>query len=305
MANNTGLKIISVVMAVLLWFYVINTGDANPRNSIVNANLKYINLEEGLTIIMPDSVAVKLWGSADTSAEIIAYVDLKGLAMGSHQLPVKVEPVPGAIFTSVEPDVVTVEIKEEQERSISIEHVIIRNPNVGYELLDILKSPDECIIKGEEGLVKLVNSVICEVDLAGLTGMKTINVPLKPIDAKGNPIDKGLRLVPDNINLYLVINQNMLAKEVKVNPVIIGSPMEGYQLVNDKIIPELVNILVPALIADNVNEVKTKPIDITGRDKAFSQEVELVVPEGIHIYPDKVIINISINSTESEKELEE
>lgn len=295
MSKNTGLKIISVVMAVLLWFYVVNLGDITPRQNVVNANLRYANLEEGLSIILPDTVSVKIWGIVQETEEIIAFVDVKGLTKGTYQLPVKVEPVSGAIFTSVEPDMVEVEIKGEKEKSFPITHVVTRNPALGYELIDVMKTPDKCLLKGEENVVNQVNRVICEVDLSEVTGIKSINVPLKALDNAGQLITKGVRLVPDNINLYVVVNQNMVTKEVVVNPVVTGTPLEGHHFLNAKVMPEVVNVIIPALIADNLRELRTKPLDITGKSSSFRQEVEIVVPDEAKVYPDKVIIDVSIS----------
>ncbi|NLB89318.1 MAG: hypothetical protein GX790_08880, partial [Syntrophomonadaceae bacterium] len=214
--RTTGLKIISVIMAVLLWFYVINQGDLTPRQNIVTTNLRYINLEEGLSIVIPETVEVKLWGLYQEPEEIIAYVDVNNLDIGTYQLPVIVEPVKGALFTTVQPDEVEVTIKAESEKYIPIFHVITRNPRVGYELLDVMKNPENCLIKGEESLVNKVSKVICEVDLEDITGIESVTVPLKAVDSLGHPITKGIRLVPEKINLYVVVNQAMVTKQVPV-----------------------------------------------------------------------------------------
>ncbi len=294
LVKKNALKVISVAMAVLLWFYVVNVGDLTPKQNTYTVNLRYINLEEGLSLILPDVVAVKLWGLAQDTDEIMAYVDVKGLKKGTYQLPVQVESVPGALFTSVEPDTVEVVIMGEKEKSFPITHAIIRNPTLGYELIDIIKTPEVCLVKGEENVVNQVNKVICEVDLSVATGITSVNVPLKALDSSGQMINKGLRLVPDKINLYLVVNQNMVVKEVPVSPVIVGKPAEGHQLTYTKTSPKVVRVIVPALMADNINGLKTGEVDITGKTESFSLEGKITVSDEVNIYPDKVIIDIGI-----------
>lgn len=294
--KTTGLKIISVIMAVLLWFYVINQGDLAPKQNIVTTDLRYVNLKEGLSIILPETVEVKLWGLFQEPEDIIAYVDVNNLDNGTYQLPVLVEPVKGALLTSVEPGVVEVVIKAESEKYIPITYAITRNPPAGYELLDVMMSPDKCLIKGEENAVNRASQAVCEIDLSDTTGVENVTVPLKAIDAQGQPITKGIRLVPEIINLYVVVNQVMVTKQVPVKIDLTGSLPEGYQLLNTKLTPETVRIIAPAILADTINELETQKIDISGKVESYSREIGIIVPEGVNIYPDKVLVDVSISS---------
>ncbi len=300
--KKNGLKVISVIMAVLLWFYVVNLDDITPRQNTFTASLRYTNLEEGMSVILPDTVSVKLWGAVPDTEEIFAFVDLKGLKKGKYKLPVQVEPVAGALFMSVEPDTVEVIVEGEKEKGFPISHAITHNPTLGYELIDIIKNPEHCLIKGEQNAVNQVSKVICEIDLSVVTGITSISLPLKALDSSGQVIDKGIRLVPDKVNLYIVVNENMVMKEVPINPSIVGTPAEGYHLKHTKITPEKVRVIAPALIADNINELRTEEIDITGRAESFSQTGEIISPEEVNIYPDIVIIDIGIGGEEENED---
>ncbi len=302
--KTTGLKVISVIMAVLLWFYVVNQGDLNPRQNIVTADLRYTNLGEGLSIITPETVSVKLWGLFQEPEEILAYVDVNGLEKGTYQLPVQVEPVKGAMFTSVEPDKVEVVIKGEREKHFSISHVITRNPVPGYEMIDILKSPEECLAKGEESIVNQVKTVICEIDLGNITGIGTITAPLKAIDATGKIITAGLRLVPDKINVYVVVNENTVTKQIPVKPLVTGILPEDHQLLEVRMVPETVTIILPATAADTINELITEKIELNDKLESFSQEIQLSIPEGVKAYPDKVIAEVIISKSAKEADKE-
>ncbi|HZK43728.1 MAG TPA: CdaR family protein [Syntrophomonadaceae bacterium] len=303
--KKNSLKVISVLMAVLLWFYVVNQGDLNPQQNVVTANLEYINLQEGLSIIAPETVSVKIWGLFQEPEEVVAYIDVESLTKGTHNVPVQVKPIKGAIFTSVEPDKVEVIIKGEKEKHLSISHLVTRNPALGYELLDVMKNPDKCIIKGEESIVNQVNSVICEIDLADVRGIKSINIPLKALDISGNVITKGVRLVPEQINVYVVVNQNMVTKTVTVSPTIIGDQSDEIQLLSTKVIPDTVNVIAPEPIANTIDELKTEPVDITGKTESFRQEVKVIIPEGIDIYPTKVLVDVNITKHKEKDEEEE
>ena len=62
--SRVGLKVISVVLAVLLWIYVGNQGGASPRQDTIEVDLQYLHLSEGLSIEKaPKTINVKLWGA--------------------------------------------------------------------------------------------------------------------------------------------------------------------------------------------------------------------------------------------------
>jgi YbbR domain-containing protein len=58
--------------------------------------------------------------------------------------------------------------------------------------------------------------------------------------------------------------------------------------------PVEVTILGDQVRADAVNEILTKPIDITGKQGDFTQIVDLVLPEGITVVPSSVTIQVKI-----------
>ena len=77
--RNIGLKIISVVLAILLWLYVMNQGQISTRQSVLEADLNYINLSDGLTVDGPTPVSVRQPAPSATGTKDSAQlVQLKG-----------------------------------------------------------------------------------------------------------------------------------------------------------------------------------------------------------------------------------
>src|SRR5512137_1168808 len=96
--KKTGLKIASIIMALLLWFYILNQGDVPIGGKKVQVDLQYNNVAAELHAKGPTSVTVTMWGSLHGTAEIQAYVDLSGLGKGAHQVPVKLKTIQGTMF---------------------------------------------------------------------------------------------------------------------------------------------------------------------------------------------------------------
>lgn len=60
--KKTGFKIISVILSLLLWFYVVNEGSYGAGQNILSVDLIYENVPEGIQVEGPRQVQVKLWG---------------------------------------------------------------------------------------------------------------------------------------------------------------------------------------------------------------------------------------------------
>jgi YbbR domain-containing protein len=182
----------------LLWIYIGNQGGTSTRQDTVVTELQYLNLGEGLSIEKaPKTINVTLWGAYSERGTISAYVDLAGLKPGTHRLPVKLEAVRGAMFTRANPKEVEVVLTRLQERELRVDYQITTNPPPGYELLDLVITPDKCIISGEVSILSQVNRIVCPVNLGNVRGVQSYRLRLQARDANGNEIREGLRIIPD------------------------------------------------------------------------------------------------------------
>ncbi|MEN6325143.1 MAG: CdaR family protein [Syntrophomonas sp.] len=303
-AKTIGLKVISVIFAVLLWLYVANQGELTASQDSLKVQLQYRNLTEGFSVKGPEQVYVKLWGTARENRNIMAYVDMAGLGQGSHRIPVKVEPVAGVILTSVRPKEVDVVINKLKEETIPVKSIITRKPPSGYELLDVIIEPDKCMIRGEQSAVQAVAEVVAAVDLGAVRDFTTLKVPLQAKDAGGRVINQGIRLVPDKITVYAVIGQIQSSKKVKVKTPFSGTPELGYQLGKIEANVEEVTVLGSQEQLEGLEEVSIRPVDLTGKKESFEQDSEIVLPTGLKAYPARVLVSVEIKK-DVEKEVVE
>lgn len=300
--TTMGLKIISVILSVLLWFYVVNQGELTARNNAIEVELVYYNLSEGLNIEAPTKVSIKLWGKLQETGDVLAYIDLSGLEEGTYVLPVKVEPIKGAMFTSVEPNSVEVHLQEVKEHTVKIQYEITQPPPPDHELLDVQIIPENCVIKGEDAIAEQVKTIVCSIDLSNLKGISTSQLDLSARDAQGKPLNDGLKIIPDSVKVYTVVAEKRSSKKVKVVPQISNYPGTEYQLVDINIQPQTVNILGTELNVQAIEEINTIEIDFAQAKESFSRETALVLPAGVEVYPEKVIINVSIEKLAEEVE---
>ncbi|HCF51555.1 MAG TPA: hypothetical protein DER60_14810 [Syntrophomonas sp.] len=292
--KKTGLKIISVIMSVLLWAYVVNQGSAATGQNLVQVSLDYRNVPAGLAVKGPDQVNVKLWGIIEKKAAVKAYVDLAGYEAGSFDVPVQVEPGSGAILTSAQPRVVQVTLAGQQERVFTVVHQVVNNPPQGYELLDISVTPDKCLVRGEQAFISKIDHIVGEVDLSQTTDIAAHTVNLEARDATGKLVSGNFELLPRQATVHAVVAPKQSAREVPVTVISNGFAAPGFQVTNVSAQPALVKVMGNSGIVENMGDIKTELLDLTGKDQSFQQEVSLQTPQGVKAFPARVIVNVTI-----------
>ncbi|MGS0765526.1 CdaR family protein [Syntrophomonas curvata] len=300
--STVGLKLISVILAVLLWIYIGNQGGNTPRQNTVQADLQYVHLGDGLSVKQaPQKVSVTMWGNYGGSSNVMAYVDLGGLSAGTHLVPVNLEPVPGAMFTRVNPKEVEVVLTRPQQREFRVEYQINGEPPAGYELLDTVITPDKCIVSGEDNILSRVSRVVCPVDLANSTGVDSLRLRPQARDAKGNAINEGLRIVPETVIVHTAVSQKMTSRELMVKAQFKGIVAEGYRVKEVAIEPVKASIISKQELPAEQGELVTAEIDLAGKKQSFSQEVALQIPSGAKVYPAQVLVEVSIEKIPAEE----
>lgn len=293
--KTLGLKIISVILAILLWFYVVNQGALTTGSNLMETELAYRHIPEGLSVSGPTTVYVKLWGVFQEPSKLNASVDLMDLEEGTYELPVYVEPVKGAMFTSVQPDKVKVILEEVEQNTVAISVDIKQNPPLGYELLDIKTVPEKCIIKGTEKAVGKIAAVICSVELGNCKGFTSFVSKLSARDIDGNPVTTGITMIPDNATVYAVINQKIKSEQMNIKPVIIGHLPDGYSLLQTVVYPDNVTAVGNEIGLKSITDPITVEIDVTGQLESFQVEKQVKAPAGVQVYPATVLVYVEIS----------
>ena len=292
--KTIGLKVISVVMALLLWYYVVDQGNSPVRQDIIEAELQFKNLSDGFTARSNDSVSVRLWGPLQNPAELLAFVDLSGLTAGVYYLPVEINSVRGALIASVEPKSIEVIINEIEEYQLTITPQIVNSPPGDYELLDIIIVPDKCLIRAEGHGASEIKEAVCFVDLSNATDLNKMNLPLAVRDAEGNIINEGIKITPENAAVYAMVSEKITNKRVRVTPEILGEVDPGYRITNISVIPDIITVLGAARQIIAIDKLATESIDINGITNSVSKDIGIVTRSGINAYPSRVTVNIEI-----------
>ncbi|MGH2331222.1 CdaR family protein [Thermoanaerobacter mathranii] len=286
------IKLLSLVLAFLLWLYVM--GEENPEipYDINNVPVKLINsdiLEKKGLIILDEknyTVNVKIKGRRSdvlniAAQNISAFADLSRVnSKGTNVIPVTVEGLPRNVsLVSINPPEIKVEIDKIEKTQMPVAVKIIGNVMEGYAMQSAVPTPGEVLVIGPESKVNLIKNVIAGVNVSYKKGDIKISVPVVAVDREGKEV-KGVTITPNLVEVYVSVNKSI---RVPVVPKIFGKPMEGYIISLINVLPEYVYITGDETVLNTIKSISTKQIDISGKNEPVTESVPFDLPDGVKL----------------------
>jgi len=263
LTRNIGLKILSVILAAILWLVITNVDNpeetrrfsdvpVNILNEDVIASLDQVyDITEGETIDFTIE-ARRLVRDKLEKSDFVVTADFSNMSA--------VNSVPIEISCPRYGDEVVVVDGKYQNMKVSLEKLIeepfkvniIQNGVVAEDLFvgEQTASPNIITVSGPKGRVERIAEVVVEVDVSGVSkSFKTVAKP-KVLDADGREIDASKLtfnedLIDVNISIYKTKAINLLITTA-------GDPARGYTMTNVEYEPKQITVAGEDAVLDSI-----------------------------------------------------
>ena len=211
LTNNWGLKILAFLIAVLLWFIVVNIDNPIKQEVFNDIPVNVINTEvlaeEQQTFqILDDTQTVSVTITAQRSvlqkispSDIMAVADMKELTLKT-QIPIHVtvnkHKVESAVAT---PRNLQVKLEEEKTEKFPIIPTTTGTVRDGFALGDIRAVPQKVSIRGPKSVIERISRVEASVNVSGLSQDQLLDSELVLYDQNNEEIDQ--KLLTNNIGV--------------------------------------------------------------------------------------------------------
>ncbi|MFO0753054.1 MAG: CdaR family protein [Thermodesulfovibrionales bacterium] len=206
--RNIGLKILSVVLALSLWFFVTYHGRSEMA-LVVPVTFK--NMPRGLELLRESvkSVTLNVQGQERIlknlqPAELGVSVDLSGAKKGEevYYFDKSTLVVPRAVdVVRIEPTSVRITLDESLTKTVPVKASLTGLPERGYRVVAVRIHPSTVAVEGARTELARVAFLRTEpVDITGLDGDVTQNVRL-------NPNGKNIRVKAYDVALHISIRK--------------------------------------------------------------------------------------------------
>lgn len=286
-------KIISVLLAVLLWVYVVGVRGPDTTKS-VEAQLIAVNVPQGYVLAgtLP-TVTVTLAGPMNTlwnvtSGYVTPTVDFRGRSEGSFIASVQAQVVglTGVTVEAVDPKEVNVQLERLETITVPVHAEVSGTLPLSLVLGTLRVEPESIEVSGPGSLVSQVKeaALIVALDRLGTPagGNLTIAGDVIAYDASGSIVE-GVLLSPRSAVAILPILDAATLKTVPVIPSVIGHPMSGYVVASGSCTPAIVMVTGTAAVLSQVQAISTIAVDVSGESRTITKPVDLVLPQGVSL----------------------
>lgn len=300
--NDNKLKILSVIVAIFMWTYVINS--TNPTVNKVFRSIPVViknqeKLEKsGYIIVGGDqnfTTTIKLKGTRERiiglkAENIYASVDISHLREGIQSLAINVDTPSGVSVENSDPNQINLNIQKLITKKLPVNLIYNENIKDGRIVEVNELKPKEITVKGPASLVNKVDRCEVRVDDLNLLDGKVHNLNLQVVDRSGKVIEDVTRS-DDDVNISFRVYET---KKVNIKLNTFGVVNSLYEEVSRSINPESIVIKAPESVIKETEEILTKPININGLRYNATGEVELDLPESVEIYNGENKVNYKI-----------
>lgn len=300
--NDRKLIALSILVAVIMWAFVMTSTNPSLSKTIRNVPLTIKNQEvmqkDGYALVGKDEVAsvnVKVEGSRSdlaslSSEDLVASIDLGVPTEGIKTLNVNVDVPSGIRIESVSPSNI----------NLKMEKIVKKDLTVDIEISDRLKeskiinvseqSTKKITVSGLRNYVDKVDKIVLNINEEEYLDGKIHDIGVKPVDKNGKTVEN-VDLSQNDVSISFDVLQS---KEVGVELNYDNLP-KNMQIEESKISPSKVIVKGEKSIVDKISAIKTREIDLSNlKNDEFEQRVELEIPQAVELNEGDYFVNVYV-----------
>ncbi len=298
--NNIGMKILSVLIAILIWLLVANINDPVRTEKFSDIPVTIIN-ENALTdlgyayeVVEGSEVSITVEGKRSILGDMSAS-DFQAVADFSKLSEVDAVPIDVTAKKYANQlditlgNINTMKIKKDAVVSVSVPVNIILEgePADGYAVGNMTGTPNLVKVTGPENLLSYAKEIRAEVDIDGISHDVTTTADPVLYDDNNEEIDS-TQVQMDTTAIDVQISL-WKTKTVNVNLESIGTPADGYELTAFDYEPKQILIAASDDVLDDITEITLPNISVDGLTENYEEDIALdedSLPDGVILADD-------------------
>lgn len=289
--NNTKIKIISLLSALVLWLYVMEVVDPDETKLFENIPVTITNmneLKENDLVIYPNT---EITSDINFSGKLSKLKKIKKENIHiDGQIKNPIEGKNEIYLTASAPGQITHDIKDNLQ-IVTLEKLVTEKKAVEIKVQDkskidqISKDKKNISVSGPRSLVKEVKSVVGILDVGSNTNDFSNQVSLMPVDKKGNEV-VGVELEQSSIAVNVtLLEEKKVPIKIKFNEEI---NLKDYTLSQESVI-----IKGKKDVVDKTESIETQSVDINEVANGISKDIYLNLPEGLEAETKYITIKLN------------
>lgn len=298
--NNTKIKLISLLSALVLWLYVMTVEDPVETRTFSDIPVTITNMsileERGLTIYPKEELLADISIKANLSSlrsinrdNIYISGRLEDPKEGKNVVYLQANLPERVNKYDIRPSTMTLNLEKvvNEKRSISVD--VKGEPRINIDNIETNKKTVG--VSGPRTLVKEVTTVKATLDASDKYKDFSTRIKLVPVDKNGKEV-KGVEL---DDNFVVATVKFLQEKVVPVNLVFDSSVSNQSDLENYNINPKEITIEGKKEVLDNINSISTKPVSSDDLKNSNNIDIPLDIPKDVKIKNNISSVKLNIN----------
>ena len=285
-SHNLMWKILSVVIAILMWSYIVSADSSITRTKVLS------------------SVDVSLSGQSVLQSRLLAVVMDEDEALASVRVKVK---VPQANYARVTADSVSVELDLSRVRQTGRQEVELVGTTAYGEVVQITPStlevdiepmdtrvvpvnvelqtqdedkyyyvvsqsnPSQLTMSGASSVVQRIAQAQALVNVEGMTTGRNVSVKYALLDEEGNEVTQLVSKPTSSVMVGLSIDPiARLSVDASIETATTGTLPDGYRITRVEVQPETITVAGDPSLLGELDVLTFEQVNVTGRTQSFS-----------------------------------
>lgn len=311
MSRNIGLKLLSIMFALMLWSYIISSNPNITRTKTYTGLQGYVTGQVTLEVydlaLVTDpsdalsnisvDVEVPQTNYADSTADNVQVtLDLSSVrTAGTQEVPLKATTTYGKV-TRVYPSSVTLAFEPLDSRSIPV-NVQMTGNNEDYWYNCSRVNPSQVTISGATSIVQDVGSVVVSMDVSDRTSSYNTSCSIEMLDSEGNVIPNTLlSRSSSSVSIYMeVYPTSELEVSTATDDILVGQVAEGYVVEAITVQPRTITVAAEQELLDSLDNLIIEPIEIDYPSQSFTRKASISgLTDFRYISSEQVYVNVQI-----------
>lgn len=296
--RNVAAKIIALIVAIILWFFVMN--EQNPAiDSNITVPLEVQNAADGYVVNRTvETVKLKIRGPRSlfamaTERDFKAYVDLNGATEGKHSMKIQTSLPQGFEVVTVSPESAIFEIDKIVQKDVSVEIAFSGALESGATIGKVVPAFEKVRIEGPSNAIHEVAKVVGYLNLSGRDSDFNVAVPVVAVNNDGKEVSD-VQITPAVVKVDVSVVKGLYKKYVDIKPNVKDDLAANYVLHGVRLNPVKIDIYGDQRVVDTLEVVYTEPISLADVKGLTKKQIKLQLPIGITVINDVIQVEIDI-----------
>ena len=285
-SHNLMWKILSVVIAILMWSYIVSADSSITRTKVLSSGDVSLSgqsvLQSRLLAVVMDedealaSVRVKVKVPQANYARVTAdsvsvELDLSRVRQTGRQEVELVGTTAYGEVVQITPSTLEVDIEPMDTRVVPVNVELQNQDEDKYYYVVSQSNPSQLTISGASSVVQRIAQAQALVNVEGMTTGRNVSVKYALLDEEGNEVTQLVSKPTSSVMVGLSIDPiARLSVDASIETATTGTLPDGYRITRVEVQPETITVAGDPSLLGELDVLTFEQVNVTGRTQSFS-----------------------------------